>query len=415
MSSGEMLCDGSYVLARSESHSIQVYRVNDKAAEFRHAYRSPTPILDVQWYGYPAESEDEEVHWCFAVSSRDIPLRLINALTGEVKITYAIIDHTEKHVAAMALAFSRDGGRLYGGLTNAVAIYPLACAGVNRHVALELGRELSEAHEGNCGIVSTLATGWAPRAFDEENGGVPLEILAVGTFLGFVGLYVSDAHWLTSATETRKGTFVTPPRHGAEQTVCGARTFLTGWHVCEGSGISQVAWHPKHREILVVAPRRADHLLVYDTSYFYGSGQLSEHATVHTQSRSLIARLKRSTGSNHQRFWFDIDNEGNFLAAGDEKGIIRIWAWDSILTRTSSVCPIPPLLEWQAHQDAVGSIQFSPKDLHTLMSVSGARHWDPVDHTYETSESDTDSEDIPIAKKPFSIDSSAVFWRWSTS
>ncbi|WFC97493.1 hypothetical protein MYAM1_000207 [Malassezia yamatoensis] len=401
--------------ARLLAKCYVVYKVNDKAAEYKHAYRSPTPILDVQWYIYPAESDDGEVHWCFAVSSRDIPLRLINAYTGEVKITYAIIDHTEKHIAAMALAFSKDGARLYGGLTNAVAIYPLAYAGVNRHVALELGSELSETHEGNCGIVSTLATGWAPRAFDEENCGVPLEILAVGTFSGFIGIYVSDPHWLASATETRKGTFVTPPRHGAEQTVSGASMFLTGWHVSEGSGISQVTWHPKHREILVVAPRRADCLLVYDTSYFYGSGHLSDDAAISTQSRSLIARLKRPAGSTHQRFWLDMDSEGEFLAAGDEKGMIRIWAWESILTRTSSDCHIPPVLEWQAHQDAVGSVQFNQKDLHTLMSVSGARHWDSVDHTYDTSESDTGSEDIPIAKKPFCTDNSATFWRWSVS
>lgn len=75
--------DGSLFLARAESHVLHIF----DASDFRciQTYRAPTPVLDVSWYLYPATADDEHVHWCFAVSGRDMPVRLVDARTGEVR------------------------------------------------------------------------------------------------------------------------------------------------------------------------------------------------------------------------------------------------------------------------------------------------------------------------------------------
>lgn len=77
--------DGSLLLARAESHALHVWEVMDQALTWRRTFRSPTPVLDVEWFAYPAATDDEVPHWCFAVSSRDVPVRLVDARTGAVR------------------------------------------------------------------------------------------------------------------------------------------------------------------------------------------------------------------------------------------------------------------------------------------------------------------------------------------
>lgn len=357
------------LLARAESHTLHIFLVAEEHLELLRMYRSPTPVLDTQWYMYPAASDDSEVHWCFAVSSRDVPVRLVDARTGTVrgealtrqtKATFAMVNHVEEYIAPTSLAFSKDGARcvvldlprLFGGLTSAVAVYPLATPGANRHSVLDLAPSQDSAGIGQSGIVSALAPGWAPRVFDEENDGRPLEILAVGTFAGTIGLYVIDAHWLTSVTDTVYDAYGNPPRHGAPEVVPGHRMCLAGWQLAEGKGVTQLAWHPTQRNVLVVAARRSSCLYVYDTSYLYGTSTPFSFERRSAEDPALLAKLPRPAADTHQRFWFDLDEGGDYLVTGDEGGTIYVWSWDAILQPTSGTTWVPPSLEWHAHAGA---------------------------------------------------------------
>ncbi|WFD49741.1 hypothetical protein GLX27_004426 [Malassezia furfur] len=326
--------DGTLLLARAESHTLHIFFVAKERLELLRTYRSPTPVLDTQWYMYPAASDDDEVHWCFAVSSRDVPMRLVDARTGTTKATFAMVNHIEEYIAPTSLAFSKDGARLFGGLTSAVALCPLATPGANRHSVLDLAPSQDSAGAGQSGIISALAPGWAPRVFDEENEGRPLEILAVGTFGGTIGLYVTDAHWLANAADVLYNEYGNPPRHGASEVVPGHRVCLAGWRLAEGKGITQLAWHPTQRNILVVAARRSSFLYVYDTGYLYGTSTPFSFERRSTEDPALLAKLPRPAVDTHQRFWFDLDEHGDYIVTGDECGTIPL---------------VPPSLEWHAH------------------------------------------------------------------
>lgn len=97
--------------ARTDSHRIHVYGYDAGTIQYVQTYRAPSAILDVCWYMYPASSDDGVAHWCFALSCRDVPVRLVDARTGESKSTYAIVNHVEEQVAPQVLAFSSDCAR----------------------------------------------------------------------------------------------------------------------------------------------------------------------------------------------------------------------------------------------------------------------------------------------------------------
>ena len=58
--------------------------------------------------------------------------------------------------------------------------------------------------------------------------------------------------------------------------------------------------------------------------------------------------MPRDAGETHQRLQFGMDSQGQYLAAGDQYGWIRIWSWASILERNGTP-HVQPVAEWQAH------------------------------------------------------------------
>ena len=124
--------DRSLILAQTDSHALYIYEVS-KTFTLRNVFKSPSPILDVVWYQLAAGSGGYE--WCFAVSARDVPVRLVNATSGKTLASYTIINHIEEVLSPNSLAFSRDAYRMYAGLYNAVAIIPLSSPGTNVHGA----------------------------------------------------------------------------------------------------------------------------------------------------------------------------------------------------------------------------------------------------------------------------------------
>ena len=68
-------------LAQTESHQLHLYDASMGDAQLLRSFRAPSPILDVRWFGLPLEEAAEAGTnpWCFAVSCRDLPVRLISA------------------------------------------------------------------------------------------------------------------------------------------------------------------------------------------------------------------------------------------------------------------------------------------------------------------------------------------------
>ena len=225
---------------------------------------------------------------------------------------------------------------------------PLACVGSNTHSALSLSPHRSSRIEaGQHGIVSALAIGKAPAVVERDLQSDQLEVTAVATFANAVGIYVTDPSWLAALEEQGSGWH--SPLLGTSCALSGESLCLCGWHIREGQGVVQVAWHPAQRHILVVSVRRSTHLLVYDTSYLYGMNHPFQFQPLATDDPALIARLERDCTGSHQRLYFDMDSHGNFIAAGDQHGTVRLWQWSDVLASKNPAMPVTPKSQGQAH------------------------------------------------------------------
>ncbi|KAG6875594.1 hypothetical protein C0992_003156 [Termitomyces sp. T32_za158] len=102
--------------------------------------------------------------------------------------------------------------------------------------------------------------------------------------------------------------------------------------------------------------------------------------------------VSHDTDRTNQKIKFDIDPAGRWLASGDHRGSISIFdlhdpdASASPETVTTTTKHTRPVLEFPAHDDAVGSVAFHPLR-PSLLSVSGSRHFLAPD-----SDSDSDSD-----------------------
>ncbi|PWY97146.1 hypothetical protein BCV70DRAFT_143124, partial [Testicularia cyperi] len=408
--------DGSVILATTESqraHILAVDASTHTAPRLLHASRSPSPLLDAVWYPIPAssvaphhEGEEEEgredavgtTAWCFAESHRDLPIRLTSSVDGSSRGSYAIMDHVERYIGPHSLAFSPDLSRMYCGVYGGLAVVPLSQPGLNTHSSLPLSGAKGEGG-GQRGIVSALTT--TAYAGDSEQ-----ELVAVGTYDGTVGIYAIHPASLPAAADH---TATVHNRDEARR--IAQRSCLAGWREVEGEGITQLKFHPALPHILFVASRKSDHICVYDTRYLFGNTNrwsfrplLQPSGSNAQRGGALLARLYRPGSRTHQRLHFDIDWAGRMLAAGDQDGTIRIWKIDGSRFTDSApesesendedlLLTLEPVLVWQAHADAIGSVSFHPFQ-PWLLSVSGSRHWPEAAESSSSEDQDQSRKNI---------------------
>lgn len=219
--------DGTHLLAQSEAHELDLFILYQSKSSFKlhHKLRvtAPTPLLSWSWYTFAQAHEPSG--WCFAMSARDVPIRLVDASSGATRATYGIQNHVERFVGAEALTFSSDGRDLLVGHSGSLSIFDVVKAGTNTCATIPLiPMRNSRGDQFQKGVVSDIAV--APH-FAGTDGG---ELLAVGTFRGCVGIYHRTAgagpgQW----THTGKS-----PRSASQ--LC-----LAGWQEEGGLGIAHVS------------------------------------------------------------------------------------------------------------------------------------------------------------------------------
>lgn len=75
--------DGTHMLAQSDDHHVDVFQLvgNDELVRL-YSLRAPTTLLAMEWYPYARH--DDPASWCFVMSARDVPTRLVDAYQGKV-------------------------------------------------------------------------------------------------------------------------------------------------------------------------------------------------------------------------------------------------------------------------------------------------------------------------------------------
>lgn len=156
------------------------------ALSYLFSLRAPSTLLSAEWYPYARY--DDAASWCFFLSCRDVPVRLVDAYSGRTRASYGILNHTEKFIGPSAMAFSSDASRLYCAHDANLSVFDISLPGINTHINIKIAAPRRAKWNGSLagqrGAISCLAI--AP----DHVFGSGQDLVAVGTFSGTVGLYL---------------------------------------------------------------------------------------------------------------------------------------------------------------------------------------------------------------------------------
>ncbi|TFK81326.1 WD40 repeat-like protein [Polyporus arcularius HHB13444] len=335
----------------------------------------PAPILDYTWY--PSATIRDPASFCFVASVRECPVKLLDASDGRLRASYRIVDHRERQIAPHSVAFNTGANRLYCGFEDAIEVFDIHRPGEGTRLHTTPSKK---SRDGLKGIVSTLA--FAPD--------MSSDLYAAGSFSPSAPSSSNIAIFSESTGEVPV-MFV-----GAEGQRVGA-----GYGV--RASVSQLMFNPARPYLLYASFRRVEPIYCWDLR-----GDVTRPVEIFTtlSPTAPIGGKVRKTSTN-QRLRFDIDYGGKWLAVGGEDGGISVFDLlaaqaDTVVgenvAHTDSTPRNMPIMQYDGHHDAVGSVAFHPLR-PLLLSVSGSRHFDRSNQSagHSSEESEDEEEDEIIA------------------
>ena len=162
--------------------------------------REGDSIYDFAWF--PGMDSAEPATCCFLSSSREHPLHLWDAYTGQCRASYSARNHLDELTAAHSLAFDPSGSKIYAGFDRAVRIFDVSRPG--RQCELRPTCKTKRSRSGQRGIISCFA--FAPDYWG---------LYAAGSFSGTTGMYDErdPSNLIVElGTNTREGSKIAKPR-----------------------------------------------------------------------------------------------------------------------------------------------------------------------------------------------------------
>lgn len=258
-------------------------------------------VYDFCWN--PTMSSLQPASCYFLSTSRDHPIQLWDAFTGELRASYRAYDHVDELTSAISLAQSSDGSVIYAGYEACIRVFDVSrpgrsCESYPLTSTQRLGRKKRKV--GQRGIVSCIA----PAPYGDK-------LLAAASYSGQVCVYSQDDMSLAAEMQG-------PP-----------------------TGVTHCVWSPDG-QYLFAGGRKSGDILCWDVR----------------QTGGLLARFPRVCHTN-QRIYFDIDTlGGRFLVSGSQDG--------QVLFFDLTTCPAPdtqivePCFRLQAHGDCAAGLSLHP-------------------------------------------------------
>lgn len=143
--------DGSCILTNSADNILRIYNL---PPELYHEgeqveYAEMVPVLrmvegdtiyDYCWYSLMSSAQPDTSY--VASSSRENPIHIWDAFTGELRASFRAYNHLDELTAAHSLCFSPDGSQLFCGFNRTVRVFSTARPGRDCEVRATFGKHL---------------------------------------------------------------------------------------------------------------------------------------------------------------------------------------------------------------------------------------------------------------------------------
>ncbi|GMG15945.1 unnamed protein product [Phytophthora fragariaefolia] len=259
--------DGLCLLTSSEDHALRLFEVSGEAlAADRSSIlqaREGGAVYDYAWYPFMTSADPNSC--IFVSTSRDQPVHLWDAYTGELRATYRAFDHMDELASAQSLAFNSTGTKLFAGFDRMIRYFDLSQP--SRDFGARPLTKTRRSRRGQRGLISTLH-------FNPDHS----KIYAAGSYAGTTCVYTED--------------------EGEE---------LLALRDHDGRGISQVRFSPCGRFLFTTA-RRDARIHCWDIR--------ATNEILHTFNR---------VADTNQRVEFDLHCGGRYLATGSRTGRVLLY------------------------------------------------------------------------------------------
>ncbi|XP_005399522.1 PREDICTED: telomerase Cajal body protein 1 isoform X2 [Chinchilla lanigera] len=153
--------DGSCILTNSADNILRIYNLppelyND-GEEVEYTEMVPVlrmvegdTIYDYCWYSLMSSSQPDTSY--VASSSRENPIHIWDAFTGELRASFRAYNHLDELTAAHSLCFSPDGSQLFCGFNRTVRVFSTSRPGRDCEVRATFAKK-----QGQSGIISCIA------------------------------------------------------------------------------------------------------------------------------------------------------------------------------------------------------------------------------------------------------------------
>lgn len=266
--------DGSSFLTSSDDNTLRLFTLPGAdsdipldTSDYQDSYAASLvmsegeSIHDFCWYPYMSASDP--VTNVFATTTRDHPIHLWDATSGQLRCTYRAYDAMDEITAAFSVAFNPSGTKIFAGYNKCIRMFDLHRPGRD----FKLHSTVKDKKEGQTGIISALA-------FSPSHTGM----LALGSYSQTTAIYTEDNMELLYVL------------HGQE------------------GGVTHVQFS-RDGNYLYTGGRKDPYILCWDVR----------------KAVDCVYKLYRSAENTNQRILFDIDPSGKHLGTGGQDGSVHIY------------------------------------------------------------------------------------------
>ncbi|KAI7827182.1 WD40-repeat-containing domain protein [Gamsiella multidivaricata] len=365
--------DGTCLLSSSNDNFLRIFALPDATTTTPEdtplsagcVIKEGEVVYDMCWY--PGMNSADPATCCVLSSSRDHPIHLWDAYSGELRCSYTVTDHCDVNVAPTALCFNLDGSKIYCGSNNMIEIFDTTRPG--RDSLKRPTVPTRKSRKGQKGVISCLA-------FNPDHS----DLYAAGSYLKTIGLYDARADELLMLLRDRGSPF-------SSSTSNATKTTTT---ITTNNKETETGTRRQKTDMGGVTQLQFSH----DGQYLYSASRQDSWIRCWDirNTAQVLYRLERPGEVTNQRIGFDVSYDGRWLSTGDMNGDISVFDLS---------CPQDPQVERlkariRGHDDVVSAAMFHPSGA-ILATCSGQRKYDLALDSSSSSGSDSsdssDSED----------------------